>query len=211
MGRIIILILVLTLVLVSQTKANYTFQPSVEDIDSLNHNYFYIWKVSWSPPSNEIISEATLSIADINDWRVGDNDILNIRLLSEDNINNAVTDLGMQILWNSTGDIFWGWDQEGVGDNLAGYGDLLISYTDDESPPGLQNFSYDFTGAQVSLLSSYIKNDGVFGIGFDPDCEYSNNGVSLTSETYIPAPGAIVLGCIGAGLVGWLRRRRALN
>ena len=52
-----------------------------------------------------------------------------------------------------------------------------------------------------TLSFSFAINDNI----------YTDNagGVSFTVSR-VPAPGAVLLGGLGAGLVGWLRRRKSL-
>lgn len=214
--RIVILVLFLMLALVGQTKANstYTFHPSDSDIDGLDHWYYYIWKVNWTPPYNETVSGANLFIENINDWKVEDGDILYMRLLSKENIDQAITSLSMYTEWNPPyQDIYRGSDDQATGDGLSSYGDLLTTYTDDDSEPNpAENFTYTFTPSQIGLLSHYTAGDNVFGIGFDPDCHYYNDGTALTIETkVIPIPGAILLGVIGICTIGWLHRQQILH
>jgi len=61
----------------------------------------------------------------------------------------------------------------------------------------------DVSGAaywRVDLLGTV--NDGTYVNAF-------YDGVELSSMA-VPAPGAVLLGSLGAGLVGWMRRRKAL-
>jgi hypothetical protein len=70
------------------------------------------------------------------------------------------------------------------------------------------NAAFDLSRSGPAYVN-YLKFVGLdnrgTSAGFDLDALEALNSIDL-----IPVPGAVVLGGIGVGLVGWLRRRRTL-
>ncbi len=170
-----------------------TFTPSISDMQDLDHDYVYAWKISpVSVPVGEQITSASLTFLSIdNSMEPENNDALYVRLLSSANITSAVQSGKLSRPYPSSHPNFYrGYDNETSGDALAAYGTQLTVYHDPDT--SAHNYTYTFSDAALSTLAGLISTDHAFGIGFDPDCHYDNCGIQMKINTActpsVPAP-----------------------
>lgn len=206
---------------------SYTFQPSDADLADLDHHNAYYWGISSSTLRNEllagnVITSARLTIFNIWDWRV-ENDILYINLLddtkkpSSGNVTTISNENSNDSLANGN------WFAPASRSNRYQGSTALTTWTDPIGGHSTNfNFVYDFSSTQLSLLGSYLTDPtysysngtgNMFGLGFDPECHYYNQGVQLeigTGPAHVPDE-AVTLWMIGGSLVAlgllWRFRR----
>jgi len=186
----------------SVIATTYTFNPSSSDMQDLDHQYYYFWRIQWSIPSGEIITGASFTYKNIYDWQIESSDTLHTWLFDSTPSLSGATAL-------STNAWQW-WDNEGGGDNWSTVSGTKIKVGTWSDPYGGSPRGYDLSYSLGNLgllddLTAYAAN-GVFGFAMDPDCHYLNDRIQFTITTVsdhipnVPEPATILL--LGSGLLG---------
>lgn len=171
------------------TPVTHTFTPSPGDLYDLDHGWYYTWGIDLDLAAGESVTAATLTFNDIRNW------------------DNNANVLYVHLLDTVPAGVQRGRDNQGGGNYFVNvYADVqshLVTYQNLTTTP--QDLVYEFDAADLAALNGYLADDR-FGLGFDPDCHFYNNGVSL-AVTVIPEPASLLLTLLG-GLGLYLRRGR---
>lgn len=182
----------------------YTFQSQEDsDLGDLDHYKAYKWIINWDIPENETISSAQLVFDDIYDSVYKpyyySNAFYGNLLSSAYRSPYDITGYGDLDVYND-----YNWGNSNFFANYPGeHSQLFAWYNKIDGTP--QDLVYNFSSTEIGLLS-YYASDGNFGLGFDPDCHFNNNGVTLIIETDgnenpVPEPATMLM--LGTGLLGF--------
>jgi hypothetical protein len=107
----------------------------------------------------------------------------------------------------------WTWDRSNVGNGSA---PGILHWSSEQELNGYWRnidhmITYEITGSSISQKTWLLFwDDQPQSICGGSDRDFNDFVVQISAHPAIPAPGAILLGGIGVGIVGWLRRRRTL-
>ena len=130
----------------------YSFKPSDADLGDLDHHNATTWGITWDGiPAGQSIVSATLTIKNIRDWKVENNDALFIHLLD----NPKKTTSGLKVVVDDPNDNV-------RSDYFKGQGTYLDTWTDTRTTMDeyLKNskgqYVKDSNGNRISTNTDYI-------------------------------------------------------
>jgi hypothetical protein len=143
------------------------------DLWDLAHQNWYTWGINFNIPIGETIIWSSLSFDNIRNWTTETNHLY------------------ANLLPVAVEGVFIGNDNQAIGNYYETPGNhLLFDWSLGTSP---QDKIHVFDSDDLNFLRIAILG-GNFGLAFDPDCHYYNDGVELKVETApVPEPTTILL------------------
>ena len=212
----------------------YVLAPNPSDLGDLDHNYAYQWcfnsgAITW--PATDTIIRATLHFENITNSQEPENDRLAVYLLQNKNTTRFLNTTWSLVGSNSYSTAYRWYDAQNTGKpfnyatwptaknqimypQIPGYS-ADGYWRDTNGVYSTNDVDFAFDSQDLADLIAWSA-DGNWAIGIDPDCHYSNCGVSLIIETKppvtipppIPEPISMILAAGGLGCIAALRRFR---